>query len=234
MICNTLSRLSLPVFTTAILLMAASPVMAQRGGGGGFHAGGYRVGSGSYGGYNYGYRPYYRAYRVYPSYGYWAYPYDVTGNSPYNDSSSYYTPSSSDGTNDQGVSMPTLPDTIPANIISTSVPTNPTSSRANSSGVAVTSGTMTAGTARISVRVPELSEVWIDGKMLMVTCSLREFSTPAVGTGQKYTVNVRVRWLEGYTLKDQTRTITVVPGEKIEVSFSNLGDSQKAKFPSFP
>jgi uncharacterized protein (TIGR03000 family) len=220
------------VIATVALMASAGPAMAQRG---------YR---GGFGGYRYGYRPFYNGYRAYPysgyfggypyNYGNWAYPNYGVGYYPGNDYSSYYTPSTSDPVSGPGTSMAKVPDTMTDSTIRTSAPTNSaTGTGASSSGVSVVSGTLSDGMAQISVRVTEVSEVWIDGKLLYATGSVRKFTTPPLA-GQKWSYTIRARWLEHGALRDQTKTITVGAGDKIEVSFVNPSDSGEKKDPFGP
>jgi uncharacterized protein (TIGR03000 family) len=74
-----------------------------------------------------------------------------------------------------------------------------------------------------SVRVPADAEIWFDGKKTLQKGSLREFVSPPLAAGKRYTYTLRVRW------KSQGQSVE----ESREVSFQ-VGDQVKLEFPSTP
>jgi uncharacterized protein (TIGR03000 family) len=224
MIRVTLSHLALPVIATAVLLAAAGPALAQRGGGhagGGFRAGGYHGGYGYHSYYGYrGYHPYYRGYQVYPSYGSWYSYYD----SDYSDdsSSSYYTPSTSGTVNNSSPPSAQVASASTANALSANVSTNQgTGTGSSSVRVSAASSATAGGAARITVLLPDEAELWFDSTMRPAIGQVREFTTPPLAAGQTYTYSLRARWLDGNTFRDQTQTVTFARGDNVTVNFRN-------------
>jgi uncharacterized protein (TIGR03000 family) len=251
MIRNTLSHLLLPVIATAALMVQAGPVEAQHGGhgggghGGGFHGGGYHGGGYHGGGYHYGNHPYsgyhayhpdYHGYHVHPYYGSgyypyysggWAYPYYDSGYEPYYSGTGYdpyysaYSPLGSDAVIVPTTSSAQAPDTGSASPLITATP----------SGAPASAG----GPAQITVRLPAGADLWFEGTKMSATGPVREFSTPPLTPGQRYTYSIRARWNEGETAIDQTRKAVFTAGGKLDVSFPvPEGTGEKAKGPSTP
>ncbi|HJZ59270.1 MAG TPA: TIGR03000 domain-containing protein [Gemmataceae bacterium] len=228
MIRTTRSRLVLSVIALAALMVGAEPAAAQHGGvrGGGFTGGGYHGGvyRGGFGGHHYGYHPYYGyrgyirpyypsyGYRFRPYYGYGSYPYYFdNGQYPYyygsgyypsyDDGSRYYPPDSSnnsDATNDPPATSPVSTDLGTANPL-------------------VQTGT--DNSARITVRLPDNANLWFDGTQMTTTGSVRQFVSPPLTSGQRYTYEVRARWTDSDRIVEQKQTVVVTAGAKVEVNF---------------
>jgi uncharacterized protein (TIGR03000 family) len=240
-----------------VLLVAAALVFvtpglsqAQRGGhGGGFHGGGFHGGGGGFraggvhvggyhgggyrGGYHAGgYHPYYRGYHSgvygyyggYPYYGgyYGGYPYyggyygSNYGSYPYY--SGYYpaygyypyysSGLSSDSVYDPGYSGVTLG--------SDQFPSLSTSPAPASTG------------AQVTVTVPRGAEVWFDDMPTTSTGPVREFHSPSLTPGNRYTYTVRARWMVNGREVTQTQRIGVTAGGHVDVRFpapSGTGES---------
>jgi uncharacterized protein (TIGR03000 family) len=220
---------------TAAALVFATPGSSQaRGGGhgggghgGGFHGGGFHSGGfggyhggygyGSYyGGYHrggYGYRPYYGGYYGYYPY-YDAYPYNDTypsyGSYPYDSdllsvpayasggSSLYYqsAPSSSYGT------------ILGGSILSSDLPasTSPSPAQADTA-------------AHVTVNVPAGARLWFDDTPTTSTGSVREFASPPLTPGARYTDDIKATWNENGREVTQTRKVDVTAGGHINVNF---------------
>jgi uncharacterized protein (TIGR03000 family) len=210
------------------LLLAAGSVSAQRGGGGhgggggGGHGGYSGYGHGGYGGYGYG-RGFYGAYGFgYPFYGYPYYGggyYDLGGLGystvggygsggygtyggaaiiPY---SSNYTPAPS-GSIDPTI-LPSLP-----------VPLSPPS--------APTSTALTAGTATVTVVVPEGAQVWFDNTLTPAKGTKWVYTSPKLEPSKTYTVNVKARWAEGGQDKAYDIPLRIVSGDNMTMDLSKI------------
>jgi uncharacterized protein (TIGR03000 family) len=219
---HSIRRLALPAITSLTFLISADPALAR--GGGGHGGGGFRGGSGSFrggvGGYRGGYgrdHSYDHGYRDYRGYGYGVYPYwggsypnyyDYgSGDYPYTSDSVY--PSTSDGGAGTNVA---------------------TGTSASSSGVWISpTGQSTAeSVAHITVRLPDLAELRFDGKIMTESGAVREFTTPPLRPGTRYTYTVSAHWLNDKTSMDQEQKITFAPGDKVEVTFP-LGSATAAQ-----
>jgi uncharacterized protein (TIGR03000 family) len=236
-----LTLLIVPTIAALTLLALPNPVHAAPPGhgGGGFHGGSFHGGGAYHGGYyggshygyyphssygyhNYGYRsrpfigygygyPYYYGSGLYPySYGSGYYPYYgySSGYTPYYDTAPSYTV-------DPGA-VPAASDTIaPMNL-----PTTSENNSSNGQEATPSSTEATSNTAKITVHLPNAdANLWIDGTMMNGTGMDRVFVTPTLTTKQKYTYEIRTRWLDGDTTIDQTRKVIFSPGDKVDVRF---------------
>ena len=236
MIRNALSHLALPVITLAALIFAAGPVLAQHGGGhggggvhaGAFHTGGYPAGSfhtgyyhGGVGGYGYqpyyGYRaehPYYHGYYASPYYGFGYYPYSDFGYYPFDTQSYYY----DTGSYPYYATSPLLSSeaatSTPISSTSTLNPSTPSQSLP----------------VHITVRLPDNADLWVNGTKMTPTGAVREFVTPSLTPGQKYSYEIRARWTDNDRTTDREQTVVFAPGDNLEVLFpaSRVGETAKA------
>jgi uncharacterized protein (TIGR03000 family) len=217
------------VLTGALVLVTPDIGLAQRGGGhggGGHFAGGdfggygsghyaghyggahYGYGGGHYGAYRYGY-PYYRhGYHHYrPSYGYYGYYpyYGLYGNyypyyGPYGSYGDYY------GSYPDLSASPTsdvAPDYGNDNLL---YPPVSTTAPANTS-------------AHVTVTVPEDALLSFDGKATTSTGPVRQFDSPPLKPGSRYTYEIRARWNEDGHDVTQTQKVTVTAGAHVNVDF---------------
>jgi uncharacterized protein (TIGR03000 family) len=189
-----------------VLLMAASPAAAQRGGhGGGGHGGGGHGGGGGWhgggghgggGGWNSGWRHsgwgwggigwggYYPGY--YSAYSYPTYAYDYPT----------YT-----------YDYPSYASAAPAGMVAQSSFYPPSQSPEDENK------------AHIHVRVPANATVWFDGDRTAQTGTERDFLSPPLTPGKNYTYEIKARWMQGDQPVEQTRTIRVQAGETTPVDF---------------
>ena len=166
--------------------------------GGGFHYGGYHGGY-NYGGYRYGgyryggyrYRPYYGGYGYYGYYPYYS-------NYYLDDSSPYYSP-------DQSWGLTYDP--------------SPSSSAYQSSSFYPPSSAQDNMAAHLTVTLPEDAEIWFNGTAMTTTGSVREFTSPPLTPGKKYTYDVRARWNENGHEVTQTQQVEVTAGGLANVRF---------------
>jgi uncharacterized protein (TIGR03000 family) len=181
---------ALPLLALAALLIAAPDAFAQ-----GVRFGGqfpYGGGWGYYPGY---YSPYYSPYGYYASpYNPW-YGYPYPGYYPYRYYSSSYYPSISDNY---------LNRPYPASSYTYQAADEPTS---------------TAQVVMVRVRVPADAELWLNGTRTTATGPIRDFVSPRLEPGN-YAYEIRARWMDNGRPAEQTRKITVRPGERREVDFA--------------
>jgi len=184
-------------FSTVAAGQAAGPG-GHFGGGhfGGGHFGGFHGGfhGGYSGGYShYGYHPYH-GYSPYYGGGYYLNPIYGSGGSPSLDPS--YPPYDSEASSSAEAPLPADPGDPLSDI-----PGPPDN------------------IATLTVKVPVDAEVWFDGTKTTSTGPVREFQSPALTPGQKYSYQVRARWQENGHAVTQTRNVGVNAGAHIEVEF---------------
>jgi uncharacterized protein (TIGR03000 family) len=190
---------ALPLLAFAALLIPASHAFAQ-----GVRFGGqfpYGGGWGYYPGY---YSPYYSS-----PYGYYSYPYNswygypYPGYYPYRNYSWSYYPSSSDNY---------LNRPYPASSYIYQPAAEPTN---------------TEQPVMVRVRVPADAEIWLNGTKTTATGPVRDFVSPRLEPGN-YEYEIRARWMQNGRPVEQTRKITVRPGERREVDFAVNTSRDKA------
>jgi uncharacterized protein (TIGR03000 family) len=191
----------------AAVLLSAGPGKAQGRSGGG-HFGGYH-GGGSVGGYHggyyrgsypsYGYRPYYG----YRNYNYSYYPDYGSSPLPDNTSEPWYTAT--------GGSYPPAYDIAPGS--------DNSASGTVQSLYPPTDIIPTNTPARISLRVPDNAEVWFDGEKTTSTGRDRQFRSPPLTSGERYSYKIRARWVENGREVTQTQQVAVSAGANVNVSF---------------
>jgi uncharacterized protein (TIGR03000 family) len=210
----------------AAVFMTASPVQAQRGGGhgSGFHAGGHggsHIG-GYHGGYNYsgygrgyGYRPYY-GYRhyyggYYPDYAYFSYY-------PYHNDSYLWGGSSFDNTYADDATRLYYGVTTDSGYRGLS----PQEYEAYARAATATNGSVATPVdtaAYVTASVPANAEIWIDGMKTTSTGRIREFQSPPLAPGQRYSYEVQARWNENGREVTQTQKVPITAGARVIVGF---------------
>lgn len=73
--------------------------------------------------------------------------------------------------------------------------------------------------AHITLKVPEGAEVWFDGKKTTSTGAIREFRSPGLEPGYRYSYDVRVRWRQGDQEMTQRRQVVVSAGADVAEDF---------------
>ena len=187
--------------------------------GGGFHSGGFHTGGfhGSYRPYyhNYGgYRPYYHNYGHYRSYGY--YPYYYPYYSTYYPYSSTYYPYSDNYYPYSDTSDPADGSDLGSG--STYDP-GPSGSAYQSSSSYTPSPAQGDTAAHLTVTVPADAELWFEGTKVTTSGSVREFTSPPLTPGKKFTYDVRARWQEGDREVTQKQEVGVAAGAQVRVEF---------------
>jgi uncharacterized protein (TIGR03000 family) len=179
---------------------------ARLGGyGGGIYHGGYHYGYGGYHPY-YGYHHSYHAYSgFYPYYGYDYYPYYDAY--PYVGSG--VATDSAHGGDFGGVAPTYLGDTsvtVPdAGYQSYSPPATGTDQR--------------NGIAHVTVNVPPDAKVWFDDTLTTSTGAVRQYDSPPLTPGTRYTYAVRARWNENGHEVTQMQRVEVTAGAHVNVRF---------------
>ena len=191
----------------AVILLAASPALAQfrpQHLGGGYYGGGYHGGygyySGHYGSYyphygyysgRYGYSPSYTHYGLgyYP--GYYGY---YRGYSPWYYRGYYYSPGY--------YAYSALPSTYQAFY--------PPASAAPAGGEQV---------VHFDIRVPDDAKIWFDDEKTTQTGPSREFVSPPLASGREYSYEVRAQWTENGREVTQSRRVAFRAGERVSIAF---------------
>jgi uncharacterized protein (TIGR03000 family) len=71
----------------------------------------------------------------------------------------------------------------------------------------------------IGVRVPENATIWFDGDKTNQTGTFREFITPALEPGEKYTYEIKAQWAENGKEVVRTRKVDIYAGDRMMVNF---------------
>jgi uncharacterized protein (TIGR03000 family) len=239
---NTFSFAGALLLSGAAIVVMPSPGRAQHGGHGGGHGGGGHFSGGHVGGAHFGggfnhgafnhgafnhsfsgYRPYYHNYGYryrsygYPYlYGYGAYPYS-DGYYPYYSNYSAYPYYDSYDDSYPGYGYGSYP--------SYNGPLY--SAPPSSVGPAASSPVPADMTAHVTVRAPADAELWFDGTKTTSTGPVRDFQTPGLAAGHKYTYTIRARWLENGNEVTQTQQVGVTAGADIRVDFPRAAATAK-------
>ncbi len=72
----------------------------------------------------------------------------------------------------------------------------------------------------LRVWVPPNAEVWFNGARTSQRGPYREFVSPPIAAGRDYVYNMRVRWMNGSTPREETRTITVRAGQQVNLVYA--------------
>lgn len=82
-------------------------------------------------------------------------------------------------------------------------------------------------TAHVTVHVPPDAEVWFNGAKMELTGAIREFFSPPLTAGRRYSYQVRLRWKDKGQMVTQTRKVVVSAGARVHVDF--LGQEPDTK-----
>jgi uncharacterized protein (TIGR03000 family) len=69
------------------------------------------------------------------------------------------------------------------------------------------------------VNVPAGAQLWFDGKATTTTGSIRQFDSPPLTPGSRYSYEVRARWNENGHEVTQTQQVEVSAGAYVNVQF---------------
>jgi uncharacterized protein (TIGR03000 family) len=76
--------------------------------------------------------------------------------------------------------------------------------------------------AHVTVSVPADAEIWFDDTHTTVTGAVREYQSPPLAPGSKYTYELRARWNENGHVVTQTQQVEVTAGAHVNVHFPVL------------
>jgi uncharacterized protein (TIGR03000 family) len=74
-------------------------------------------------------------------------------------------------------------------------------------------------TAIVTVKLPVDAELWFEGTKTKETGSVREFQSPPLTPGRRYTYDVQARWEENGKMVTQSQTVGVSAGSAVTVEF---------------
>jgi len=186
--------------------------------GGGFHGGGFHSGfhGGFHGGWG-GYRPYYGGYH-YGWRGYYPYYGGYSGYYPYYGPNYYYNSYPYD--DDSGVSYDpgySNDDSQPALSSDTAAFGGPSPSTDQPSSASTSPADDT--TASLTVNVPADARLWIEGTPTTSTGPVREFNSPPLTPGNRYTYDIKASWQENGKEVTQAQQVRVTAGTHVNVNF---------------
>jgi uncharacterized protein (TIGR03000 family) len=69
------------------------------------------------------------------------------------------------------------------------------------------------------VQVPEGAAIWIDGATTGQTGTTRQFVSPPLTPGRTYSYELRVRWTDAGKAVEQTQSVAVRAGDRLNVVF---------------
>lgn len=70
------------------------------------------------------------------------------------------------------------------------------------------------------VRVPANAEVFLNGSVTKATGTVREYVSPPLETGWKYSYEIRGRWTENGQPVERTRVLRVQPGQRLDIDLT--------------
>jgi uncharacterized protein (TIGR03000 family) len=79
-------------------------------------------------------------------------------------------------------------------------------------------------TVHVTVRAPADAEIWFGGTKTRQTGAVREFESPELMSGRKYTYEVRARWTQDGKEVSRTRSIEVTAGARKTVDFTKSAE----------
>ena len=74
-------------------------------------------------------------------------------------------------------------------------------------------------TAQVIVNVPPDAKVWFDDKPTTSTGAVRQFDSPPLKPGTRYTYDVKASWTENGREVTRTRQVEVSAGDHVNVQF---------------
>ena len=67
--------------------------------------------------------------------------------------------------------------------------------------------------------MPRNARVWFDGVLTTSTGSVREYQSPPVTPGQRYTYQIQARWNDNGQERTQTQQVEVTAGAHVNLRF---------------
>jgi uncharacterized protein (TIGR03000 family) len=72
-----------------------------------------------------------------------------------------------------------------------------------------------------NIRVPEAgAQLWIEGQEMSTQGLVRNFISPPLEAGARYTYTIRAQWTENGKQREATREVPVRPGQRVTVDFA--------------
>src|SRR5262245_22685119 len=72
-----------------------------------------------------------------------------------------------------------------------------------------------------NIRVPEAgAQLWIEGQEMSTQGLVRNFISPPLEPGARYTYTIRAQWTENGKQREATREVPVRPGQRVTVDFA--------------
>ncbi len=82
-----------------------------------------------------------------------------------------------------------------------------------------------SGVAAVQVILPDPNAtLFVDGRKMHLTGSVRHFQTPALNPGETYRYQVKALWRDGHRVIADEKSIAVTPGETTVVNFASAAD----------
>jgi uncharacterized protein (TIGR03000 family) len=81
--------------------------------------------------------------------------------------------------------------------------------------------------AHVTLKVPADAEVWFDGYKTRATGAVREFDTPPLTHGYRYTYQVRARWQQDGRTVTQDREVSLTAGSRVAVAIPPAGEAKE-------
>jgi len=78
-------------------------------------------------------------------------------------------------------------------------------------------------TVQVTVTVPPDAQVWFEGTKTNASGSIREYQSPPLTPGQRYTYTIRATWNQDGQPVTQEQKVTVTAGEHVNVTFPKPG-----------
>jgi len=72
----------------------------------------------------------------------------------------------------------------------------------------------------LGIRVPENAQIWIDGQKTSQTGTFREFVTPPLEQGEKFTYNIKATWTENGKPVVRERQVNFYSGDRLMVNMT--------------
>ena len=79
--------------------------------------------------------------------------------------------------------------------------------------------------AHVTVRVPADAVIWFDETRMTSIGSSREYQSPPLTPGTRYTYDIRARWNENGQTVSQTQKVEVTAGGRIDVTFPDRSNA---------
>ena len=80
----------------------------------------------------------------------------------------------------------------------------------------------------IGIRVPENAQIWIDGQKTTQAGTFREFVTPPLESGQRYSYDIKARWTENGQEIVRDRKVTFHTGDRLMVNMTTAQSNKAA------